>query len=342
MEPLDNAVQLGQECLKRVPLILLGSGASAAYGLPGMWDLGQHLSATKLPTDASFADADSWGKFLEELPKSNLEQALTDVTLSPRMTRHVVESTWDYLNPSDLQIFESVCGNRKMLALSRLYQHLFKSTVRDIHVVTLNYDRLAEYAANAAEYNAFTGFTYGWLTQRATSPVPRIFEGQMQSRTVNVWKVHGSFGWFADEHGVTVGLPPMQSRPKNLSPIIVTPGIEKYKKTHDEPYRTIMQCADKQMRNAAAFLCIGYGFNDQHLQPLLIERCTSTDVPLVLLTHTVSSTAREFFASGKCQRFMALEQSEAITKMYSNKFPAGVELAVGDLWSLNGFLDATI
>jgi hypothetical protein len=333
---------LAQNCIKSNPLIILGSGASAGYGIPGMWPLGAHLSGLALPAGIPKAEQEAWEKFLVELPKTNLEQALTDVPLSSTLTKLIIESTWEFLNREDLRIFLQVCADRKFLALSKLYQHLFSSTSREIHVVTPNYDRLAEYAANAAGFSVYTGFNYGHLAHRASSPSPKIHEGKILVRTVSVWKVHGCFGWFADMDGVVTGLPPMEKIPAGMEPVIITPGIEKYRRTHDEPFRTIMHCADKCIQNASAYFCVGFGFNDQHLQTLLIERCQSEDVPLVLITQKISDTAKSFFDNKKVRRYLALEQDGADTKMYSTEYPAGVIIPGTSIWKLDEFLAVVI
>jgi hypothetical protein len=331
-------MSFAQECIGQSPVIVLGSGASAAHGIPGMSPLGEHLRNSRLPAGLTKADAEGWESFCEMLPKSDLETALTAIALTPPVTQHVVSTTWDYLNPHDLAVFEQLCANRKLLPLTKLYEHLFRSTAREIQVVTPNYDRLAEYAAEAGEHTAYTGFTFGSLAVRAKNPPPKVSYGKAISRTVNVWKVHGSFGWFSDANGLVVGLPPMQKRPHAMEPVIITPGIEKYKRTHDEPFRTTMQNADGAMRTASAFLCIGYGFNDQHLQPLLVERCYSANIPLILITRSISHKAHEFFRSGRCQRYMALEQSGNVTKMYCGEEPGGVELPGSAYWQLSEFL----
>lgn len=342
MDALDTAVLFAQNCIKTNPLIILGSGASAGYGVPGMWPLGNHLSKIKLPASATKPEQEAWDKFLVELPKTNLEQALTDVPLSSAITELIIESTWKFLNPVDLKIFFEVCGDRKLLALSKLYHHLFTSTSREVNVVTPNYDRLAEYAANAAGYSVYTGFNYGHLAHRASSQPPKIYEGKALARTVNVWKVHGCFGWFADSDGVVTGLPPLEKIPAGMEPVIITPGIEKYRRTHDEPFRTIMHCADKCMQNASAYFCVGFGFNDQHLQTLLIERCQSEDVPLVLITKEISDTAKSLFNTKKVRRYLALEQDGADTKMYSNEYAAGVNIPGTSIWKLDEFLSMVI
>lgn len=327
-----------QECVSRVPVIVLGSGASVPHGVPGMGPLGDHLRMMPLPDGLPEKDTADWAAFCAKLPAAGLEAALTEVPLSEVVTEHVVRTTWAFLNTSDLQIFNAVVANHKLLPLTRLYQYLFKSTAAEVQVVTPNYDRVAEYAAEVGGFCAYTGFTFGMLAHRAQHAAPKVMSAGKQTRTVNVWKVHGSFSWFRDDDGVVVSLPPMLAPPPGLVPVIVTPGIDKYRRTHDEPFRTTMQNADIAIRAAPAFLCVGYGFNDEHLQPLLVERCRADNVPLVLITRTISPKAHEFFKSGKCQQYMAIEDSPAGAKVFSNEVPDGQELAGKPIWQLGEFL----
>jgi hypothetical protein len=339
LDALKTATALAQDCITSAPVILLGSGASNAHGIPGMWPLGEHLKASTLPVGLGKADTESWDAFCELLKSKDLETALTDVALTAPMTKHVVATTWDFLNPCDLKVFDQLVSNRRHLPLTRLFEHLFRSTVTDIQVVTPNYDRLAEYAAEAGGFTAYTGFTFAALAARSANPAPRVMYGKSLARTVSIWKVHGSFGWFADADGVVVGLPPMQTRPLAMEPVIITPGIEKYRRTHDEPFRSTMTHADDAMRSANAYFCAGYGFNDQHLQSLLVERCHTKGVPLVLITKTISEKAHEFFQSGKCPRYMALEESGDATRLFCNEAPAGVEIPNSGYWQLAEFLN---
>jgi len=127
-----------------------------------------------------------------------------------------------------------------------------------------------------------------------------------------------------------------------VSPVIVTPGIEKYRLTHDEPFRSIKSEADKALQNADAYLCIGYGFNDTHLQTTLVERCRGKDVPLVLLTKSISATAKAFLNSGNCTKYLAIEEYASGCRIYSKNFPGGEDLVGDSIWQLGEFLKLVI
>ena len=334
--------ELVQECISKTPVIILGSGASAAYGIPGMPELREHLLSVDCPYTTVTDEIEKWAEFRTSLGKSDLETALDIVRLPESLTGLVVESTWDFLAPKDYELFERAIVDHDLFPLTKLFLHLFNSTSSDIHVVTPNYDCMAEYAADAGKLTHYTGFYYGHIRARAVGGKPRVRVGNAQTRTVNIWKVHGSFDWFRDRDGVVVGLPVASVRPSGLSPVIVTPGIEKYRLTHDEPFHSIKSEADDALQNADAYLCVGYGFNDSHLQTTLVERCRGKEVPLVLLTKVISDTARDFLSSGKCGLYLAIEESKTGSRVYSKDFPAGVDVDANQAWQLGEFLKLVI
>lgn len=334
--------KLAQECIGKAPVIILGSGASAAYGIPGMPQLKDHLLGIACPATAKPEDAAKWTEFQTKLKTTDLESALDDVRLPEVLTALVVVSTWDYLAPFDHQVFEKALADHDLFPLTKLFCHLFNSTRKEVHVVTPNYDRIAEYAADAGKLAHYTGFHYGHIRARVVGGRPRIHLGGAPARTVNIWKVHGSFDWFRDSDGVVVGLPISNGRPTNVQPVIVTPGIEKFRLTHDEPFHSIKTEADRALQGADSYLCVGYGFNDTHLQTTLVERCRGKDVPLVLLTKAVSATAKAFLASGKCGKYLAIEEAPSGARIYSPEFPSGEEIAGEAIWQLGEFLKLVI
>lgn len=341
-DPKKSLLELAQECISRCPVIVLGSGASAPHGIPGMPQLKAHLQKVDCPSTAKPDEATKWSEFQTKLAIADLEAALDEVRLPESLIARVVESTWDYLAPFDHQVFEKAIVDHDLFPLTKLFLHLFNSTRSDIHVVTPNYDRIAEYAADAGKLVHYTGFNYGHIRARAINGKPRIHLGSSAARTVNIWKVHGSLDWFRDGDGIVIGLPISNSRPSNVLPVIVTPGIEKYRLTHDEPFHSIKSEADRALQNADAYLCIGYGFNDTHLQTTLVERCRGKDVPLVLLTKTISATAKAFLNSGKCRKYLAVEESPSGCRIYSAEFPTGEEIFGSPTWQLGEFLKLVI
>lgn len=341
---LDRILEFAQEALSYAPVLILGSGASAAHGVPGMWPLATALNASPGVDLPNGEEAAQWVAFKRELAQgTDLEAALGAVRLTDRQTAYVADTTRMFLLPYDEAVFQNVIADRRILPLSRLYKHLFTSTQRTIDVITPNYDRLAEYAADVAGVVHFTGFTSGYLQTRTQPQAPRPTGGD-GGRVVNIWKVHGSLDWFLSPEQQIIGVRGCRETPVGYAPLMITPGIDKYRIAHLEPFRTIFTCSDVALEKARSYLCIGYGFNDQHLQTKLIERCDVDSVPIIVITKNLSETTKAFLRGGRCRKYLALEEGEdgVGTYAYTHLQPDGVHFATQVIWPLSSFLDLTL
>lgn len=227
-----------QDFYGKAPVIILGSGASAAHGMSGMGALSKYLVAHTDLFDLSVAELEAWSKFRQILADGiGLESALHQVAVSEALTARIIKATWTLINSEDIQTFLKSLQNKEMFPLSRLLEHMFRSSLKIINIVTTNYDRLAEYACDQGRIHHFTGFTHGFFRQLATS------NEIMSSRRVNIWKVHGSLDWFQSPLDDTVALANICGIPENYEPQIVTPGTHKYQKptlSHFAPSSTML------------------------------------------------------------------------------------------------------
>lgn len=314
------------------PVLILGSGASAAFGLSGMQALAAHLIETIQIENSD--EEPIWEAFKNELESGrDLESALHRITLSPSLTKQIVVRTWELLTPQDEKVFCSSLTSKEPFPLSRLVKGLFRSANQQLSIITTNYDRLAEYAVEQAGYHHYTGFTHGY--RRLLSPPDHL----RANRKVNILKVHGSLDWFTSPMGDVIGLSNVAEIPPGHFPQIVTPGIQKYAATYHEPYRTIIQLADNAIRENNSYLCIGFGFNDEHIQEKLIERCKRNDAAITLITRELSESSRTFLFSGDVKNYLAIEMDESGEKsvIYSSELSDPITVD-GDFWSLSGYL----
>ncbi|NQT11251.1 MAG: SIR2 family protein [Planctomycetes bacterium] len=287
------------------------------------------------------ADEAAWSRFQDSLSKTNdLEKSLQETTLPPSIIRTIVHETRACVLADDLTTFLHVISDPHTLALSRLFRHLFNSTHVKISVVTTNYDRLVEYAADAAGFPHETGFSNGFY--RSFTPDAIINRASTRNRTIYVWKVHGSVDWYVDSGSIAVALPFQQEYPTSLTPLLVTPGITKYEQTHQEPFRTVISQADAALETARAYLCIGYGFNDIHIHPKLVQRVRISDAPIVILAHTLTANARSFLSECRTSEYLALEKHESGTTAYFRDEPDGVHLSGLSLWDFPEFLNSAL
>lgn len=185
--PDVNYHKQAQNFYGKAPVIILGSGASAAHGMPGMQALADHLVENADVSGLNAAEIEAWEKFCQLLKdKVNLEDALHQVTASEDLTSRIVKSTWGLISSEDSKIFQMSLQDNALFPLSRLLEHMFKSSLKTINIVTTNYDRLAEYACDQGRIHHYTGFTHGFFRQLAD---PSEITSE---RKANIWKVHGS------------------------------------------------------------------------------------------------------------------------------------------------------
>lgn len=332
----ETIAKAAQKCIENNPIIVMGSGASIPHGIPGMHDLSAYLQQKVAPDDAR--DQEAWEKVQEELRRgSHLEQALSDVSLPSSLVEVILGHTWTFIAGHDKDVFMKSARGEEQYPLADLLYQLSRSTNMQLHIVTPNYDRLAEYAVDMSQMIHATGFGPGYIRRREGAERYSFRRGAHVQRTVRIWKVHGSLDWFEDPEGVPISLPITENLPDGLRPLIVTPGVSKYERTHDEPFRSVIQGADSALQDANSFICIGYGFRDSHIQPKLVERCRQMHVPIVILARTLTDEARQFIATGAGNNFLALECDGDGTKCYSSEAPEGFVIPGSSFWSLDRF-----
>lgn len=323
-----------QEYYREAPAIVLGSGASAAHGISGMGALAERIVSDIDVSDLPEKEQGAWGKFCESLDRGvDLETALTKHVLSEELTSRIIRVTWKVIKRDDENTFLNSLQVDNLFPLRRLLDHMFKSTVQNVSIVTTNYDRLAEYACDLGRFPHYTGFTHGYYRQRAAPMETTV------NRRVDIWKVHGSLDWFESPLREVVAISGASEVPENYSPQIVTPGAQKYQKTHLEPFRTVMQNADEAIGSAKSYLCIGYGFNDEHIQPKLMANCKQHNIPITIITRSLSHEARQLIDGGEATQYLAIERGDSDDEsiVYSSQRASPLRVDK-NLWSLEGYL----
>lgn len=336
---IDALLKIIQDWTNRVPLIILGSGASVPFRLPSMWTLGEHLKGSISFTDAE--DIKQFEIFKETLNKvKDLESTLLQIQLRPNVLEKIIYETWSLVNRHDVEAFEQLLEGKTEFPLAELTTHLLQSAQRKVSIVTTNYDRLAEYAASFSNAFVCTGFSQNFIGHFSKSihqqDLTKLngFKGQ-----VNIWKVHGSLDWFKSEEESDRQLPYRTTIPINHKPLIVTPGLSKYYETQLEPFRTIFTEADNEIEKATSYLCIGYGFNDIHVQPKLLAQIKSGK-PIIVITKELTPKTKQSIIDAKCKQYILIEEANGKdTRVYSSSFSGEQIIPDVNYWSLSEYLN---
>jgi len=331
---LETVLRLAQDYISACPLIVLGSGASAAEGLPTMGQL-KELFQTSEFTFENVSENTEWDSFLVSLQTLDLESALLNTNLSKNLIDQIITKTWNYISHSDLTYFNKLIITPKPTAVSRLISHLSQASNPDLAIATTNYDRLGEYSLDLAGLTYSDGFSGGYIKQGISN---RTFNSK-RSTDVDLIKVHGSLDWFQDPQNVAYSFPLQNEIPNDYKPLIVTPGIQKFRGVLQEPFRSLLQRLDQAIIKKNHYMCIGYGFNDEHIHPKLIERCRLGRAKLLILTRTITENTLRLLEQGCCQEFLALEMgTNNSTKCYSHLFDDIVTIPNRSIWQLDELL----
>ena len=316
--------------------MIIGSGASISFGLPSMSDLATHLQQLSIDQFLE-TDRDGWIEFCNQLSNgADLESALHQINLSSAITDQIVNEVWELVKSKDELVFYDSLNKSNLFPLGKLLSHMFQSSNGKIDIVTTNYDRLIEYACDQEQLNCYTAFSYGftkWLQFPTNIKTERV---------VNIWKVHGSIDWFKSDLNESISLSMLNRIPNNYKPLVVTPGVQKYQNTHLEPYRTIIGASDQALENASSFLCFGFGFNDEHIQPKLISKCQKNEASIVIVTKKLSDKTIELIESGSLKNYVAIECDDVNGGSVIH-IPNHEQLRVAEnYWSMDGFLNLVL
>mgnify|MGYP001469464427 CR=1 FL=1 len=320
----DNILKQIQKSISLVPVIVLGSGASAAYGYAGMPELAKYLLENITPDQT---EEGKWKEFASAIGDGiDLENALQKVTISGQLEKDIIRKTRELIIKQDVEVFHRIIRNQTILPLGSLLQFLSRTANQKIRVITTNYDRLVEYAIDQALLSYDNGF-YG--------EYQKTFRGLHTSNDekIELLKVHGSLDWFLSEDNRVISLPDSISSSLELTPLMVTPGIRKYEHTHNEPFRSIIAKADAAFESAKSILCIGYGFNDNHIHLKLVDKMRQGRTPILIATKKLTDNAIHFIQRATSSNVFGIEEFNNGTRVvFSDK-----EVLLEDLsfWSLD-------
>ena len=338
---IDALLKQLQFWTNNVPLLILGSGASVPFRLPSMWTLGDYIK-----TNITFVDQDDQEQFekFKTLFDTNgdLEATLSEFQLRSNVLEQIVLKTWTLVNKSDIEAYEKLISNTLDFPLAKLTEYLLSTAEKKLSIITTNYDRLAEYAASFAKALICTGYAQNYVGHFSDSihtnnfTTVKGYNGQ-----VNIWKVHGSLDWFRNKEDEYIQLPLRHTIPDNFIPLVVTPGLSKYYETHNNPYRTIFAQADNEIKSANGFLCIGYGFNDIHVQPELINQIKKGK-PIIVIAKELTQKTKQSIIDNNCKQYILLEETNGTdTKVYSSTMGEHVIPNVS-YWALAEYLKIII
>lgn len=277
---------------------LLGAGASyldgSGYPLAaGLWSSIKNRMRVE---DQRLIDAKIAGGC------ATLEQALDaidqgrddDFALRHRVTSIIAATFLDRKPPLD-------CHRKFVLRLS-------SRSEKRIPVFTLNYDPLVELAADHEQRSLIDGFL-GTIECYFHPSCFYDYSGVIESRKgrsvtvpyrglINLYKLHGSLGWYVDQHSTLKRIRPDLLCPSGWRHLMIPPQNRKAADTGISPYAFLWSEFRAHLANDAGRLlnrlvCVGYGLGDGHVNAVITAALARNHFTLIVLTKALSDVTFE-------------------------------------------------
>ncbi|HEX6666271.1 MAG TPA: SIR2 family protein [Solirubrobacterales bacterium] len=290
---------------------VIGLGHSASLGLPTMPQLADHLRG-EMPVLLQGEEVDEWQAVESALDEGrHLEPALDAVAHDGPVTDKIIAVAANSIATAESVAIERISRDPNTFPLARLIDKIgFSGKVR---IITTNYDRLIELAAEMAGLMLDTGFTgahHGrYDVERSREALRATYlRGRRKLKAVYrphvvLAKPHGSLDWYQGPNG-----PIRSPYPLDLPRLMITPGESKYRHGYEQPFDHHIALANEAIDAASAVLAIGFGFNDPHLQTHLVPRI-ERGLPTLILTRNLTEAAAALVT--KCPNVCALDRAEA-------------------------------
>lgn len=172
-----------------------------------------------------------------------------------------------------------------------------------VPVFTLNYDPLIELATDIEKRPLIDGFL-GTVECYFQPSCFTEYRGIIESRRgravpvhtrgiLNLYKLHGSLGWFKDTDSKLKRIRPDMPCPSGCNHLMVPPQNRKAADTGITPYATIWSefrahLANESLRLLNRLVCVGYGFGDGHVNAVIESALARNNFTLVILAKDLS------------------------------------------------------
>jgi len=275
---------LSQSCM---PKLLLGTGLSIVYKLPGMASLFKQLSDDFIKcTDTTIVSM--WESKKDDINKKGLEEGLsTIVSREQPLVDQIRKFTASFILKEENSLFNDIynkdTGFRKLLSYLK---ETCSVNERILDIMTPNYDRIIETVCDCLNINVITGFE-GENTCHFNQRLLKRPESLYNIRDnffVRLFKPHGSLNWISMDQQTILTNDNMRLLDHSDDIEIITPGGSKYK---DGMINAAFRCMREDFnevldstKNYSLFI-FGYGFNDAHFDTVLFDYFKSHNTLIV-------------------------------------------------------------
>lgn len=260
-----------------MPKLIVGTGLSIVYGVPGMEELTKHLSQ-EIEKSSDDKLKGFWKERYAEIEEKGLEAGLANLTQNENNLVDAIKLiTAKFILDSEEKLHKTIL--EKDTGFSRLLNYL-SGTVsvekKVIDIMTPNYDRIIEIICDKLNIGVITGFAgslYGKYSRNILKQPTELYNCRKHT-WVRLFKPHGSINWINDDgkEYLTNNYTILRDKAEHID--IVTPGSSKYEVgMKNNTFRCMREDFNEllNLKDNYSLLIYGYGFNDDHFDIALFD-----------------------------------------------------------------------
>lgn len=177
------------------------------------------------------------------------------------------------------------------LSIMKLLMSKLDKDDSKLEVVTTNYDKVIEKAAEKGKITVFDGFGFdshpvfddSWFDWNLSkkSQDSNTNEVEYKPNVIDLLKIHGSIDWFREKKEIV-----KKVNGKNVKKqVMIFPSSDKYKQSYDKPYFELMSHFQNILRKPNTLLLTsGFSFSDDHISRMIIDAVKINSGLRVLIT----------------------------------------------------------
>ena len=338
-------------------LIVVGTGASMAVDPEfGMAALAKELKR-KMPYVVS-SDKElksSWNKINEKIKDTGLEKALDGID-NEDLRSSIIKIAGDFLARIDAEYKKkSLSADSYPFSMENFLLKIINglSTLNPcLNIITPNYDLLIEHICDKNRIPYFTGFAggitkyYDWniAEKELCFIIKKIKKGKLKlfgsrKEHIKLHKVHGSLNWFWQNQQIMEDNSLTYDREHTLKRATIPPGDAKIPEAFMN-YRDFFTRADKAIAKDDAYIFVGYGFNDIHIEKEIDRHLKINGKYGVIITKELSDKANNLIStSDNLWAVFHDPDNGANTLIKNKKYNNHLIVENSDLWKIDEFTD---
>ncbi len=322
----------------KLPKLIIGTGLSATYKVPGMGALAMELSRV-LSIHENEKIRRLWGEKESGVEAKGLEEGLNSILPGEEeLVSEIKKVTALYILEEEQKLHDSIYVQNTGFSKLLLYlRNTCSVNNRILDVMTPNYDRIIEIICDKLKIPVITGFD-GEVFQTFHSNIlkkPEEYYNLKHQCHVRLFKPHGSLNWLAKEGNeyLTNDYDKLKQNIEHIE--IITPGSSKYEVGMlNNTFRIMREDFNELISDSAtsfSLLIYGYGFNDSHFNTVLFQ---NDERNVLILSKDIKEDVIEKILGNP--NMIAFYQSDDINYMIYKKEKYVIDKA---LWDINIFAE---